>query len=237
VGYLTPDIVPEQVICRGLFIPDNEAYLAIVRGALQTLTFAENWDKFGALTQQEAADAFVDMFDRFCLQKDTCRMIGEIIAFAGSESPKINWLVCDGSEVLIATYPDLYIVIGDAYGAASADHFKLPDFRGRALAGNGAGTGLSPVTVGQKYGEEKHELTVGELAAHSHTDAGHAHTTGNSITIAAVVPGEGPVLAPNPIPALTGSASANLTNTGSGTPHNTVGPRVGILYLVVARDG
>lgn len=237
MGYLTPDTVPGTVTCRGLFIPNDEAYLAIVRGALQNLTFPENWDKFGALSQQEAANAFIDMFDRFCLEKDTCRMIGEIVTFAGADSPKPTWLVCDGSEVLIASYPDLYTVIGDTYGAASADHFRLPDLRGRVPAGNGTGEGLSPVAIGQKYGEEAHVLTEGELATHSHIDSGHTHTTGNSFTGAAVMPGEGPVLIPNPIPASTGSASANIGNTGSNDPHNTIGPRLGVLYLIVARDG
>lgn len=237
MGYLTPSVAPDAVQCRALFVPDDEAYLAIVRGLLQTLTFPSSWTKNGALTPEQAASACVDMFDRFCLEKDTCRMIGEIVPFAGSVSPKVNWLECDGSEVLIASYPDLYIVIGDTYGSASADHFRLPDLRGRALSGSGTGEGLSPVAVGQKYGEETHSLTVGELATHAHTDSGHVHTTGNSFTGAAVMPGEGPVLIPNPIPANTGSASANIGNAGDSDPHNTVGPRVGILYLIVAKDG
>lgn len=164
-------------------------------------------------------------------------MIGEIVAFAGATSPKTTWLECDGSEVLIASYPDLYIVIGDTFGTATEDYFKLPDLRGRALAGSGTGTDLSPVTIGQAYGEETHELTVTELASHGHTDSGHVHTTGNSLSSLAVMPGEGPVLVPNPIPATTGSASANISNTGDGTGHNTIGPRLGILYLIVAKDG
>lgn len=237
MGYLTPNTAPGNVQCRALFIPDDPEYLAIVRGALQMLTFPWSWTKYGALEPQEAADMMMTMFNRFCLGKDTCRMIGEIVPFAGSVSPKINWLECDGSEVLIATYPDLYIVIGDTYGTASADHFRLPDLRGRTPAGTGTGTDLSPVTVGQSYGEEKHVLTVAELAAHNHPDSGHSHTTGNSFTGAALMPGEGPVLIPNPIPASTGSASANNAAAGSDAGHNTIGPRLGIMYLIVAKDG
>lgn len=237
MGYLTPNVAPASVVCRALFIPDDEAYLAIMRGALQTLTFPENWDKFGALSPEEAANMFMDTFNRFCLEKDTCRMIGEIVAYAGAVSPKVNWLACDGSEVLIASYPDLYIVIGDTYGSASADHFRLPDLRGRSLAGSGTGEGLNTVSVGQKYGEQDHKLTAAEIPAHNHSDTGHAHSTGNSLTSAAVMPGEGPVLVPNPIPASTGSGSANISNTGGDGSHNTVGPRVGITYLIVAKDG
>lgn len=237
MGYLTPQTTPGSVVCRALFIPNGEEYLAVVRGALQELTFAYNWEKFGALSPQEAASSFVDMFDRFCLSQGMCRMIGEVILYAGSATPNPNWLPCDGAEVAQADYPDLYAVIGSIYGAAAAGNFKLPDMRGRSAAGVGQGSGLSDVTIGEAYGEENHVLTVAELASHSHTDTGHQHTTGNSITGAAVMPGEGPVLIPNPIPALTGSASANLTNTGSGNGHNTIGPRLGMTYLIVAKDG
>lgn len=164
-------------------------------------------------------------------------MIGEIVEYAGSTSPKTNWLVCDGSEVAQADYPDLYAVIADNFGTASAGNFRLPDFQGRSPAGIGTGSGLTAVTLGQKYGEESHALTTAELAAHNHADTGHQHTTGNSLSGVALTPGELPVLLPNPIPALTGSASANIANTGSGSAHNTIGPRLGILYLIVAKDG
>jgi microcystin-dependent protein len=237
VGYLTPNIAPDSATCRALFVPDSEECLAIVRGAIEELTFAYNWDKFGALSQEEAANLFVDMFDRLCNSEGPCRMIGEIIAYAGEISPKLNWLVCDGSEVLRSAYPDLYIIIGDTYGSAEPDYFRLPDMRGRSLSGAGSASGMDPVTVGLQYGEQKHTLTVAEMPTHNHVDSGHSHTTGNSLSSLAVMPGEGPVLVPNPIPALTGSAGANIGNSGDGSAHNTVGPRIGITYLIVAKDG
>lgn len=232
MGYLTPDVVPGSAVCRALFVPNDEAYLAIVRGLIQELTFASSWTKQGLLTPDEAASACVDMFDRFCFAEGPCRMIGELVQFAGATSPKPEWLVCDGSEVLQADYPDLYAVIGDTYGAASDGYFKLPDFRRRSPAGIGSG-----LTIGQQYGEETHTLTSAEMPSHTHSDTGHQHTTGNSLSSLAVMPGEGPVLVPNPIPALTGVASANIANTGGGDAHNTVGPRLAITYLIVAKDG
>lgn len=195
----------------------------MVRGALQELTFPNSWTKYGALSQADSAALFVDMFDAFCFGEGPCRMIGELIAYAGDTSPKPEWLICDGSEVAQADYPDLYAVISDLYGAASAGAFRLPDFRGRSPSGAGTGTGLSAVTVGEMYGQENHVLTVAEMPAHT-------HSTGNSLTGAAVMPGEGPVLVPNPLPATTGS-------TGGDGGHNTIGPRLGITYLIVAKDG
>lgn len=55
--------------------------------------------------------------------------IGTIVPFGGSGAPTM-FLLCDGSEVAKATYPELYEVIGDAFGTASdATLFCLPDLR------------------------------------------------------------------------------------------------------------
>ena len=150
-------------------------------------------------------------------------MIGELVAFAGSVSPKPEWLACDGSQVAQAEYPDLYNVIGATYGSADPGNFRLPDFRGRSPAGIGTGSGLSPVTIGEQYGEESHQLTVAEMPAHTH--GVHSHGAGVAVT-----PGELPVTLPSLLPGSTDSAG------GDGS-HNTIGPRLGILYLIVALDG
>jgi len=71
MAYLTPDSVTVITACRSLIVPDDEQYLAVVRGALQELTFPSSWVKQGALTPEQAADAFVPMFDSFCFD-DTC---------------------------------------------------------------------------------------------------------------------------------------------------------------------
>jgi len=67
MGYLTPDEIPAETICRILFIPDNEEIIAVVTGALQSLIDPNNWTQWGTLTPQETADGLVQMFDDFCL--------------------------------------------------------------------------------------------------------------------------------------------------------------------------
>lgn len=177
----------------------------------------------------------VPMFDAFCFNEGACRVIGEIITFAGSVSPDpVRWLECDGQSVLRADYPDLFTVIGTTYGSVDSTHFNLPDFQGRAATGAGSGAGIDPHAVGDSYGEQDHVLTVAELATHAHSDIGHIHGEVTAVpTIAAAITG---VPVPSAIPGVgfTGSASANITNTGSNSPHNTVGPRLTILYLIVA---
>ena len=55
--------------------------------------------------------------------------VGSIIPYGGT-TPPISFLLCDGLEIPKADYPELYAVIGDAFGsAAEATHFKLPDLR------------------------------------------------------------------------------------------------------------
>jgi len=224
MGYLTPDIAPDTATCRALFVPNDEQYLAIVRGALQELTFAYNWTKFGTLTPQEAADSFVDMFDRFCFNEGICRMIGEIVAYAGDTTPSDKWLVCDGSEYDVDDYPDLYAVIGDTYGSSGSGLFMVPDLRGRALSGAGTGTGLTGVAIGQQYGEESHVLINSEMPAHSHS------YIPPTLNVDLESPGAPDLFAAGiGVPTVTG-------DTGGNGGHNTIGPRMGINYLIVAKD-
>ena len=63
--------------------------------------------------------------------------VGTIQAYGGTTLPA-GWLLCNGAELLISAYPELYDVIGDAFGTASdTDHFVLPDLRGEFLRGAG----------------------------------------------------------------------------------------------------
>ena len=62
--------------------------------------------------------------------------VGSIMPFTSNTNLPTGWLLCDGSEVLKADYPDLSGVLGDSYGAASnADYFKLPNYLNKALYG------------------------------------------------------------------------------------------------------
>lgn len=220
-GYLTPNSLPTETICRVLFIPNNQEFIANVTGAIEELTFPENWTPFGALTPDQSASALVDMFDKFSFDQGVCRVIGELIDYAGSSSPDPKWLQCDGSSLLRSDYPDLFNVIGTIYGSADSTHFSLPDFRGRARVGTGTGTGLSPRAVGDSFGEETHQLTVAELASHSHSLQEYP-ATGTSV--------------PPPLDAV--DALPHLINatgtTGNDTPHNNMQPSLVTLVLIVA---
>lgn len=222
MGYLTPDTIPGNTVCRVLFIPDDSQLIANVLGAIEALTFASNWTKQGAITPDEAAEAMVPMFDALCFNQGACRMIGELVPFAGETSPDTErWLACDGASLLRSDYPDLFAVIGTNYGMLDTDHFSLPDMRGRTPSGAGTGPGLMPVDVGTYYGEEDHVLTTTEMPSHAHSIDGY-------VPGVALTPGELPVFTTAVVPSTTGL-------TGGGAGHNTIGPRLGITWLIVAK--
>jgi microcystin-dependent protein len=59
-----------------------------------------------------------------------------IFPFAGSRVPT-GYLLCDGSEILIVQYQDLFNIIGYVYSdnLLGKNTFKVPDLRGRSIFG------------------------------------------------------------------------------------------------------
>lgn len=128
--------------------------------------------------------------------------------------------------------------------------FNVPDRRGRSdiarddLGGTAATRLTTLAGIGRSGGEEKHALTIPELAAHSHgttdaghshgvTDPGHVHPLGHSTTGYAA--GLGPTYNPMPTDANTQSATTGVSinsgttgvtinSAGSGTAHNNLQP-------------
>lgn len=122
---------------------------------------------------------------------------GTVLDFAGTTAPT-GYLLAAGQEVSRATYPDLDTIIGTTYGAytngsggAGTTHFRLPDLRGRVVAGKDnmggtaasrlttGGSGVNGTTLGAAGGTETQALTSAQLPAHNHAvflnDPGHVH--------------------------------------------------------------
>jgi microcystin-dependent protein len=62
-------------------------------------------------------------------QKSICAPVGEIFFFAKSTPPE-HALVCNGAELSISAYPELYDVIGTKYGGNGSTTFRLPKAEG-----------------------------------------------------------------------------------------------------------
>jgi len=235
-AWLTPDTPGAGYICRPLFIPNGLDWLAIVTGALNELIYDYNFEEYGTENVADTIAAFQTMFDHFCFDDEIgCRLIGEIVTYAGASNPSPNFLDCDGASLLRADYPDLFAVIGTTFGAVDSSHFSIPDLRGRAPIGDGTGSGLTPRALGDSFGEEDHVLSVGELAAHSHTDSGHSHTEGTTTPTAITIGPGAPAPAALGFPGVTGAGSAALSNTGSDSPHNNMQPSLALRHFIVAQ--
>jgi microcystin-dependent protein len=100
---------------------------------------------------------------------------GSIVAFAGSAAPA-GWLLCDGSLVNRATYPDLLAAIGVAHGVGDGiTTFALPDYRGRFLRGVSGSSGRDrqadsrgPMDLGKEGNTGNAVGSVQEEALHAH---------------------------------------------------------------------
>jgi len=100
---------------------------------------------------------------------------GTIHAFGGG-TPPAGYLLCDGSSVSRATYPLLYLAIGNAYGTADGLHFNIPDLRGRFARGVDP-TGIndpdassrSASNTGGNIGNLVGSLQADQFANHQHS--------------------------------------------------------------------
>ncbi len=116
-------------------------------------------------------------------------IVGQIVSFVGATAPS-KWLICDGTICLISAYPQLYALIGNAYGGeADAGTFAIPDLRTRFPYG--AGLGFNLHTVGGVNNISINQPNLPAVQVHitgttderytgitaTSTDKGHTHNT------------------------------------------------------------
>jgi microcystin-dependent protein len=94
-------------------------------------------------------------------------LVGEISLFAGTFAP-LGWAFCDGQLLSVSGNETLYSLLGTTYGGDGRTTFGLPDYRGRAAVGYGAGPGLSSWNLGQIGGSELWTLSTAQLPSHAH---------------------------------------------------------------------
>jgi microcystin-dependent protein len=130
--------------------------------------------------------------------------VGTVIMYVGLvNGSKTNvpdgWLVCDGSQTPVASYPELDAVVGTRYGARTdgasnpgTTHFILPNLVDRVPIGHIQTNNDSPNTVSTPstnagLTSHSHNSThtsndwgngASEFSGHSHTYVEHGHTHG-----------------------------------------------------------
>lgn len=130
-----------------------------------------------------------------------------------------NWLACDGATYLRTDWPELYAVLHSSF-IIDADHFFVPNLRGRIPVVAGSGTGLTSRVIGAQGGEESHVLSVSEMPAHHHS-----------------------YFSPDYQPLRAGGGSQNGTwggvtadtgSTGSGNAHENMPPFYVVQFSIIA---
>jgi microcystin-dependent protein len=167
-----------------------------------------------------------------------------------------GYLLCDGSSVAIAAFPNLYAIISNTFGAVDGAHFNLPPFsNGNFPIGAGASYPLA-----SKGGEKNHALVTAELAVHNHvatvSNPPHSHGTnetphshpvpyrsgtqliesgGASNVCDPVAPlrfNTGAVATGLSIQATATAVTAAISNAGSGAGHNNIPPYLAINFII-----
>lgn len=143
-------------------------------------------------------------------------LTGTILPTVATSAPS-GWLLCDGTAVSRSTYPNLFALVGTAFGAGDGTTtFNLPDLRGRSIIGVGTGSGLTARTRGETGGAESHTLTEAQMPLHGHPYRVSYTSTGSSDASTQTTGG---------FPTKTTSASTQAAYTG--TPSNTQGQQIG----------
>jgi microcystin-dependent protein len=95
--------------------------------------------------------------------------LGIVQIFAGTEDKiPANYMPCDGRNLSATEYAELYAVIGRAHTPDSVAQglFRLPDLRGRFIAGyNADDADYNAISYKNSGGEKKHKLTPAEQGA------------------------------------------------------------------------
>lgn len=189
---------------------------AVLFYATPYLTARFNW-KDKNTPFDEVTDADWDTISKYVdnlLYEAKNPMLGMIFPLVTLDPPP-NVLPCDGGSYLRIDFPELYAVL-DTVFIVDADHFIVPDLRGKTVIG--AGGAFSNADTG---GEQAHQLTESEMPSHT-------HTIPLTATTLAVEPGEVTVL--TPVPFLT----QNTGSTGGDGSHNNMQPYFALNYGIVA---
>jgi microcystin-dependent protein len=161
-------------------------------------------------------------------------MAGDI-KWTARDSIPTGWLVCQGQSLLRSEYPTLFDAIGTTYGSADSTHFNVPNVAGKTPVGVSADDADFDA-VGKTGGEKTHKLTVAEMPAHNHADAGHAH--GQKVTANSGGPAirtdytgdsSGQAYAQG---ITTDTAFASIQNSGGGGSHNNMPPFIAFNCII-----
>lgn len=144
---------------------------------------------------------------------------GTVSAFAGNTAPT-GYVLCDGSEYSETTEAALFAVIGSTYntGGETANHFRVPDLRGRVVAGMGGSLLSGTDALADTGGASTHTLTENEMPSHSHGIGGIANDMNIGTSSFRLSPAA--------------TSIGDTKETGGDQAHNNVQPTIILNYII-----
>jgi microcystin-dependent protein len=133
---LTGDVTSPGVVFDGQTLTGNLNFSTTINSGIITSKSAATDSAINdqLLVYQASSSQLVSMTKQTLLKHVATMPVGAIMPFAGSTVPT-GYLLCDGSEVQISLYSELFAVIQYSYRASSLlnglSTFALPDLRGR----------------------------------------------------------------------------------------------------------
>lgn len=196
-------------------------------------TFTGTQAEWDALTTTEKAKyTLVNIIDSY----DTENIlyadmpIGTIVPFGGAGAPTM-FLLCDGSEVAKASYPELYAVIGDVFGTASdATLFRLPDLRECVPVGVGKNITKS---IGAHDRYNLGQFKDDQFQGHYHNSVGSGNASGVSV-YRGIQYANGQINYSDAETVV--DAATDGTNGDPRTGETTHGKQLGVNYIIKAKE-
>jgi microcystin-dependent protein len=237
----TGDTLSAGITCFLLTMPPDDWFKQAILSVLLESAQFSSWKQFGTIDITDAVERANEMLESMLIFPFNPLPVGRVESYAGSVVPE-GWLLCDGSLVNTADFPELFSAIAYTWGGSGAT-FNLPDLIDRTIVGTGGTYALA-----DSGGEAAHTLTTSELSSHDHiasggsaTDLGHAHTESAAVpAVATLAPG---VPFPYALPgaSITGVGNANITvvnpsisSTGGDSPHNNMQPFAALNMIIFA---
>ncbi|MGL4268913.1 MAG: phage tail protein, partial [Plesiomonas sp.] len=107
--------------------------------------------------------------------------IGEIRLFPYKTSSIKGWTLCDGKQLSILQYPQLYSIIKNAYGGDLNTYFNVPNLIGFAAMGAGASPSTTPRKIGEKVGQNQNAISHINIPSHTHQVYAANYTNDNNV--------------------------------------------------------
>jgi microcystin-dependent protein len=153
--------------------------------------------------------------------------LGEIKIFALNFAPR-HWALCNGQLLPIAQNQALFALLGTTYGGNGQTTFALPDLRGHVAAHEG-----NAHTLGERFGEQAHTLSVSELPQHTHAlRASSAAATTNTPSNARVLAQASGAALYGPPSNPVAMAPGALSNVGGSQAHLNMQPFLALTFCI-----